>query len=213
MNFAIDLSEWTLTLSRLISLSMFHTFVASLSNLASLRERHTIYIIFRFFKSQFISAIKHYYINEILLVSLMIVSFVNLTNRNFLRNIRFVWCEDALLESLIVKKFYNFLTSNACVAQVYEMTKIEWIFTIKWLKRDEIESVDRLLTNVKTKYDFWKLLDLYFVSNWIDWFITNATISFSNLIKEMSFVYVALVWWSNIWESSKSSHTLSSTIV
>lgn len=107
----------------------------------------------RYSKSQFIDAVEQYRINEALLVPPMIVSFVNSSDpKEFLRNIRFVWCGGAPLESPIVKKFYNLLAPDACVAQVYGMTEAGWISTIKWPERDESGSVGKLLANVEAKY-------------------------------------------------------------
>lgn len=133
---------------------MFHTFAAPLANLAPLREGHTTYVMPRFSKSQFINAVERFGINETLLVPPMIVSFVNSTGRqDFLRNIRFAWCGGAPLESQVVRKFYDLLAPDACVAQVYGMTEAGWISTLKWPERDDSGSVGRLLANVEAKYD------------------------------------------------------------
>ena len=132
---------------------MFHTFAAPLANLAPLREGHSTYIMPRFSMSQFIDAVETFGINEVLLVPPMIVSFVTSPNpRDFLRNIRFVWCGGAPLEATVVMKMYRLLASDACIAQVYGMTEAGWISTLKWPERDESGSVGRLLANVEAKY-------------------------------------------------------------
>lgn len=131
---------------------MFHAFAAPLSHLAPLREGHTTYVMPRFSMSQFIQAIERFGINEILLVPPIIVTFVTSTySKAFLKNIRFVWCGGAPLDSVIVKKMYRLLASDACIAQVYGMTEAGWISTLKWPERDESGSVGKLLPNVDAK--------------------------------------------------------------
>ena len=103
--------------------------------------------------NSFISAIETFAINEVLLVPPMIVSFATSTTpKPFLKNIRFVWCGGAPLDSAIVQKMYRILAPDACIAQVYGMTEAGWISTLKWPERDESGSVGRLLPNVEAKY-------------------------------------------------------------
>ena len=132
---------------------MFHTFAAPLAHLAPLREGAQTYIMPRFSMSKFVDAIESFEINEVLLVPPMIVSFVTSSEpKEFLKNIRFIWCGGAPLESTVVKKMYRLLAPDACIAQVYGMTEAGWISTLKWPERDESGSVGRLLANVEAKY-------------------------------------------------------------
>lgn len=131
---------------------MFHTFAAPLSHLAPLREGHQTYIMPRFSMFRFVNAIEEFGINEVLLVPPMIVNFViSKCPREFLKNIRFVWCGGAPLEGAIVKKMYQLLAPDSCIAQVYGMTEAGWISTLKWPERDESGSVGWLLPNVEAK--------------------------------------------------------------
>ena len=131
---------------------MFHTFAAPLAHLAPLREGHQTYVMPRYSMHNFVSAIEAFGINEVLLVPPMIVSFVTSSgSKDFLSNIRFIWCGGAPLESNIVKKMYRLLAPDACIAQVYGMTEAGWISTLKWPERDESGSVGRLLANVEAK--------------------------------------------------------------
>ncbi len=132
---------------------MFHTFAAPLSHLAPLREGHTTYIMPRFSMSQFISAVERFSINEVLLVPPMIFTFINSTSpQNFLKHVHYVWCGGAPLDGPTVKKMYDLLAPDACIAQVYGMTEAGWISTLKWPERDESGSVGKLLPNVEAKY-------------------------------------------------------------
>lgn len=154
-----ELVQHVLMTLRLIFLPMFHTFAAPLSHLAPLREGHTTYIMPRFSMSQFINAVEHFDITEVLLVPPMIVSFVTSTSpKTFLKHIRFVWCGGAPLDGAIVKQMYRLLAPDACIAQVYGMTEAGWISTLKWPERDESGSVGRLLPNVEAKSVLWVVI-------------------------------------------------------
>lgn len=109
--------------------------------------------------SQFINAVEHFDITEVLLVPPMIVSFVTSTSpKTFLKHIRFVWCGGAPLDGAIVKQMYRLLAPDACIAQVYGMTEAGWISTLKWPERDESGSVGRLLPNVEAKSVLWVVI-------------------------------------------------------
>ena len=106
----------------------------------------------RFSMSQFITAIEQFGINEVLLVPPMIVNFASSTKpQGFLKNIRYVFCGGAPLDSVVIKKMYELLHPDACLAQVYGMTEAGWITTTKWPERDESGSVGKLLPNVEAK--------------------------------------------------------------
>ena len=99
-----------------------------------------------------ISAIKRYSINEIMLVPPMICQFTTTTtSEEWLRNIRFVFCGGAPLDSGTIRKLYRLLAPDACLAQVYGMTEAGWITTLKWPERDESGSVGKLLPNVEAR--------------------------------------------------------------
>lgn len=133
---------------------MFHTFTAPLSHLAPLRSGHATYIMPRFSMTQFIAAVERFGINEVLLVPPMIHTFVGSEKpHEFLKNIRYVFCGGAPLDSTTIQNMYQRLAPDACIAQVYGMTEAGWITTVKYPERDESGSVGRLLPNVEAKYD------------------------------------------------------------
>ena len=102
--------------------------------------------------SNFITVAEEFGINEVLLVPPMIVSFVSTSKVHpALKNIRYVFCGGAPLDSAIIKQFYQLTHPDACLAQVYGMTEAGWITTTKWPEKDETGSVGRLLPNVEAR--------------------------------------------------------------
>lgn len=123
-----------------------------MAHLAPLRSGHATYIMPRYSRSQMISAIERFDINELLLVPPMITQFVTATApQEFLKHIRFVFCGGAPLDNETMRKMYQLLAEDACLAQVYGMTEAGWITTLKWPEQDASGSVGKLLPNVEAR--------------------------------------------------------------
>ncbi|KAH6675739.1 hypothetical protein B0J14DRAFT_371673 [Halenospora varia] len=150
-----DSKEKPYEVKRLLCLPQFHAFNAPLAHIAPLREGHTTYVMTRYHPKDYPTFLQQYQITETTMVNPILFNIFSLPSSYItcLSSLRFVWCGGVTLDALVQDKLQRILHSDAVVAQVWGMSEIGWITTVKYGRELEnmAGSVGKLLPNMEAR--------------------------------------------------------------
>lgn len=139
--------------SRLISLSLFHSFGTSFVQLSAFHYGKSIYIMRRFNAEAYVHVLDKLIITETAVVPAMMASIIDQRiTRDVLKGLRRIWCAGSLLSSRLSKAMYELLHEDAMIFQVWGMTEFGRITSSEWLEKDDNGSVGKLLPNTEARY-------------------------------------------------------------
>ncbi|KAF2667285.1 AMP-binding enzyme [Microthyrium microscopicum] len=154
MNVAIrDPEPKPYEVNRLLCLPQFHSFNASLTHVAPLRDGHPIHIMRRFNLEHYIEYAQQHRITETTMVPpiVMQIQAFCLKERVSLSTLQLILCAGSPLEKELSKSMLKLLSPTARMYQVYGMSETGWITSLFYPQVDESGSVGRLLPNVECK--------------------------------------------------------------
>ncbi|KAH8676590.1 hypothetical protein BGZ60DRAFT_260185 [Tricladium varicosporioides] len=150
-----DSQEKPYEVKRLLCLPQFHAFNAPLAHIAPLREGHTTYVMNRYHPEDYLQFLERYQITETTMVNPIVFNLFSLPSSQIkcLSSLRFVWCGGVTLDASVQDKLQGILHSDATVAQVWGMSEIGWVTTVKYDRELEnmAGSVGRLLPNMEAR--------------------------------------------------------------
>jgi 4-coumarate--CoA ligase len=113
-----------------------------------------VYLMRRYQPESFVAYLHQYQITEVALVNPIVMNLLRLPafKRELLLSLRFAWVAGAPLDASTQNQLSSILHEDAIVCQVWGMTEIGWITTLRYPERDRTGSVGRLLPNVEARY-------------------------------------------------------------
>ncbi|KAL2860692.1 adenylate-forming enzyme AfeA [Aspergillus lucknowensis] len=141
------------TVTRLMSLPMFHLFGALWTHIFPIRYGQPLFVLPRFEITQFVAAVFQYQITETYMVPAMIHAFnrSTLPASDYLSSLRYVGVAAAPIDGASMQQFRDLLHLDASASQLWGMTEVGVVFQNRYGEPGNAGSIGSLLPGYEVR--------------------------------------------------------------
>lgn len=141
------------SVSRLMSLPLFHLFAASYTFIQPPRYGHTTYIMRRFHLEHYIQYLCRFRVTETYMAPPMVFAMFQSTLdvKQLIRTLRFAGCGGAPIDASSINKMRSLMHPDATMSSIWGMTELGVATSFRYGENDETGSVGRLMRGIEGK--------------------------------------------------------------
>lgn len=145
--------EVPFTMTRLITLPLFHLFATSYTFVQPIRYGHQTYVMKRFQLEGFLRNIDRYQITETYMAPPILYGMLQspLDVRNLIKTLRYAGCGGAPIDAVSINKMRALMSPDATLSSIWGMTEIGVATSFRYGENDESGSIGRLMRGMEGK--------------------------------------------------------------